>query len=130
MDSGSGARASSNWHERTFPRCLCLANRMIRWIGRARPDPYGVRVEVGPATSERTAMEQSVPGPDEPSMPRRRKWYSRRIRIVSTVAVVAGYSVVMVDLGFATQVALAVTMVVCDLAASRITDVIGGSDRS
>jgi hypothetical protein len=50
------------------------------------------------------------------------------MRIVTIAVTVTGYSVVMIDLGFAAQVALAVTMVVCDLAATRITQAISGPD--
>jgi hypothetical protein len=48
---------------------------------------------------------------------------------MTTVAVLAGYSVVMVNLGFASQVALAITLVVCETAGARITNVVSPSDR-
>jgi hypothetical protein len=72
-------------------------------------------------------MTPAPPHPDEPRKARR-KLRSPGMRIVTIAVTVAGYSIVMIDLGFAAQVALAVTMVVCDLAATRITRVIGGPE--
>jgi hypothetical protein len=73
-------------------------------------------------------MTPARPSPDEPGRSRRRKWRSVGMRIATIAVVLTGYSVVMVNLGFAAQVALAVTMVVCDLAATRISQAIGGPE--